>query len=82
MAAVAPLRDLSEVLRDGMSLQRELLASLAEGPKTIPEIAEVLHAPTREVTLWVMMLRRYGKVADLPKGAEEEYTRYRRVEGA
>ena len=81
MAAVAPLRDLKEVLREGMSLQREVLAALAQGPRTIPELAEALHRPSREVTLWVMMLRRYGKVADLPKSPAEEYAHYRRVEG-
>jgi DNA-binding IclR family transcriptional regulator len=76
------LRDLSEVLRDGMLRTEELLAALASGPRTIPEIARELGVPTREATLWVMALRRYGRVAEMPKSAEEEYYRYRRVEAA
>ncbi|MHB1434548.1 MAG: MarR family transcriptional regulator [Thermoplasmata archaeon] len=82
MAATTPLRDLAEVLRDGMFLQQSLLEVLKDGPKTIPEIAQALHRPTREVTLWVMMLRRYGQVADVPKGATDDYHQYRRVGGS
>ena len=76
------LRDLAEVLRDGMANSDRVLAVLADGPKTIPEIASALGAPTREVALWVMALRRYGRVADLPKARSEDYYRYGRVEAA
>lgn len=75
-----PLRDLGEVLRDGMDRADRVLGALASGPKTIPEIAEALAAPPREVTLWVMALRRYGKVVEVPKAATDEYYRYRRAE--
>ena len=78
--ATETLRDLSEVLRDGMANGERLLAVLADGPKTIPEIAAALNCPAREALLWVMALRRYGRIADVPKGAEDEYYRYRRVE--
>ena len=75
-------RDLGEVLRDGMAMADRVLATLADGPKTIPEIAEALHAPPREVTLWVMALRRYGQVGDVPKSAADDYYQYRRVEAS
>lgn len=75
-----PLRDTAEVMRDGMHGGERVLEVLAEGPKTIPEIAEALHCPPREALVWVMALRRYGRVADLPKGTADEYYRYRRVE--
>lgn len=75
------MRDLSQVLREGMYLQQKVLDVLKGGPKTIPEIAQTLHRPSREVMLWVMMLRRYGRVADVPKGPADEYFRYRAMEG-
>ena len=76
----APLRDLAEVLRDGMANHEKVLDALADGPKTIPEIASTLGSPSREVTLWVMALRRYGKVVEVPKGPTDDYFRYRRAE--
>jgi predicted Rossmann fold nucleotide-binding protein DprA/Smf involved in DNA uptake len=71
-----PLRDLGEVLRDGMFEQTRLLEVLKDGPKTIPEIAEALHAPAREVTLWLMAARRYGRISELPKTNADDYYRY------
>ena len=52
---------------------------LHDGPKTIPEIAEALAAPTSEVTLWVMAMRRYGALEDLPKAKADDYFQYRMV---
>ncbi len=75
-----PMRDLAEVLRDGMTNGERVLDVLSDGPKTIPEIARALHCPTREALLWVMALRRYGRVADRPRSGEDEYYRYARVE--
>lgn len=72
-----PLRDLGEVLRDGMYLEPLVLEALKDGPKTIPEIARALGRPPREVMLWIMALRRYGRVAELPKGATDDYYTYR-----
>jgi predicted Rossmann fold nucleotide-binding protein DprA/Smf involved in DNA uptake len=76
-----PLRDLGEVLRDGMALEPRVLDALKDGPKTIPEIAEALHCPPREVTLWVMAARRYGRISELPKGISDDYYRYQLKEG-
>ena len=76
-----PLRDLGEVLRDSMYVEPRVLAVLGDGPKTIPEIAEALHAPSREVTLWVMALRRYGRISELPKGPTDDYYQYQLKEG-
>jgi predicted Rossmann fold nucleotide-binding protein DprA/Smf involved in DNA uptake len=77
-----PLRDLGEVLRDGMYLQSRVLAVLQDGPKTIPQIAKALHCPPREVTLWLMALRRYGRIAELPKGPTDDYYQYQLKGGA
>ena len=70
-------RDLGEVLRDEMVMKDRIASLLREEPKTIPEIAEALSCPVREVTLWVMAMRRYGALEELPKPKVEDYFRYR-----
>jgi hypothetical protein len=70
-------RDPSEVMRDEMVMKDKIASLLREGPKTIPEIADGLGCPPREVTLWVMALRRYGALEELPKAKSEDYYRYR-----
>jgi predicted Rossmann fold nucleotide-binding protein DprA/Smf involved in DNA uptake len=73
------LRNLGEVLRDEMVERDRVTAVLQSGPKTLPEIAQALGAPTYEVTKWVMAMRRYGRVRDLPKGRADDYYRYELV---
>ena len=70
-------RDLGEVLRDEMVMKDRIASLLREEPKTIPEIAEALSCPVREVTLWVMAMRRYGSLEELPKPRAEDYFRYK-----
>ena len=70
-------RDLGEVLRDEMVMKDRIASLLREGPKTIPEIAEALACPVREVTLWVMAMRRYGSLEELPKPKADDYFRYK-----
>ncbi len=76
MGGAAP-RDLLEVMRDEMVVKDRIASILREGPRTIPEIAEALGCPPREVTLWVMALRRYGALEELPKGKADDYYRYK-----
>ena len=61
------LRNLNEVLRDEMVERNRVAMVLRTGPKTLPEIATALGAPAPEVTKWVMAMRRYGRIRDLPK---------------
>ncbi len=70
-------RDLGEVLRDEMVMKDRIASLLREEPKTIPEIAEALSCPVREATLWVMAMRRYGSLEEVPKPKAEDYFRYR-----
>ncbi len=81
MTGPPALRDLSEVLRDGMVARDRIAAVLRDGPKTVPEIAEALGAPSYEVMKWLMAMRRYGTVRDLPKGRADDYYRYELSEG-
>ena len=69
-------RDPSEVMRDEMVMKEKIASLLREEPRTIPEIAEALRRPAREVTLWVMALRRYGALEEIPKPKADDYYRY------
>ena len=80
MTPRAPLRNLGEVLRDELVERDRIAAVLGTGPKTLPELAEALGAPVPEVTKWVMAMRRYGRVRDLPKARADDYFRYELVE--
>lgn len=73
----APLRPLAEVLRDEMVARDRIARVLRDGPRTIPEIAQALAAPSWEVTHWVMAMRRYGVLEELPKPKAEDYFQYR-----
>ncbi len=81
MTGKSHLRDLNEVLRDSMFESDRIARVLRAGPKTLPELSVALSVPVPEVTLWVMTLRRYGRIRELPKGREEDYYRYGWVEG-
>ena len=70
-------RDLGEVIRDEMVMKDRILFLLREEPRTIPEIADALACPVREVALWVMAMRRYGSLEELPKSKADDYFRYR-----
>ena len=70
-------RDLGEVIRDEMVMKDRIASLLREEPRTIPEIADALACPVREVALWVMAMRRYGSLEELPKAKADDYFRYR-----
>jgi hypothetical protein len=70
-------RDPTEVMRDEMVMKGKITSLLREESRTIPEIADALGCPSREVTLWVMALRRYGVLEELPKAKADDYYRYK-----
>ena len=73
------MRNLAEVLRDEMYMKTRITDLLKEKPKTIPEIAVELGCPPSEVTMWIMAMRRYGSVVDLPKDRADDYYHYKLV---
>lgn len=75
------MRDLAEALRDEMYMQDRIINALKEGPKTVPEMAEELGCLSPEVMKWVMAMRRYGKVIDIPKRREDNYYHYELAQG-
>jgi predicted Rossmann fold nucleotide-binding protein DprA/Smf involved in DNA uptake len=73
-------RDPAEVMRDEMYLRDKITSLLQQGPKTIPEIAAELGYPSHEVMIWVMGMRRYGLITEMPKDRADDYYRYRLLE--
>ena len=73
-------RDVREVVRDEQVMRRRLLAVLADGPLTVPELAAAVDRPTHEVMFWVMGLRKYGWVAEIKEVTDEGYFRYQVAE--
>ena len=80
MTGKSSLRNLKEVLRDEMVERERIAEVLRSGPKTIPELAEALNAPLPDVTKWLMAMRRYGRVHELPKGRADDYYPYELAE--
>ncbi len=69
-------RNLSEIMRDEMTMRDRLRAVLANEGKTIPEMAEVLGMPSEEVLVWVMGMRRYGLIQEKGRADENGYFTY------
>jgi hypothetical protein len=63
-------------MRDEMVVRDQIAAFVAGGARTIPEIAEYLESPRREVMIWVMAMWRYGILRDTGTVDEEGYFRY------
>lgn len=70
------LRPVREVIRDEHSMKTPILKALGDGPLTIPQIAAAVGKPTREVTFWVMGLRKYGWIAEIKEVDDEGYFPY------
>ena len=73
------LRDVREVIRDEQFMKGRILKVLESGPQTIPQIAEALGKPSREVVFWVMGLRKYGWVAEIKEVDDDGYFPYQAV---
>lgn len=73
-------RDLREVVREEPLMHARILAALAGGPLTVPEIAGAIGSPANEVVLWVMGMRRYGHVKEIAGATADGYFRYEAVE--
>jgi len=69
-------RDVREVDRDEQVMRAVLLEALNPGPMTIPELAAAIGHPTGEVVFWVMGLRKYGLVREIPEADDEGFFRY------
>lgn len=72
-------RDVREVVREEPVMRGRILAALADGPLTVPEIAAAIAAPAHEVVFWVMGMRRYGWLAEIKGNTVDGYFQYERT---
>lgn len=72
----AKLRDMLDIAQDELVMRDKIAALLAQGPKTIPEIAQELGYSTREVTVWLFGMRRYGMVEEIGRADVDGYFQY------
>ena len=72
----APNREVREVIREEAVWRPRILAALADGPLTVPEIAAAIGAPAHEAVCWVMGMRRYGWLAEVKGSDTDGYFRY------
>ena len=75
-AAGHGLREMREVVREEPLMHRPIEAALKDGPLTIPAIAAAIGRPPHETLIWVMGMRRYGKVVELPEADDDGYFQY------
>jgi hypothetical protein len=69
-------RNPAEIMRDEMIVRDKIISILREGAMTIPELSMALDMPSREVVMYVMAMRRYGKIEELPKSRMDDYFQY------
>ena len=74
-----PNRDVREVVREEPVMRSRILDALMAGPLTVPEIALAIGAPTNEVVIWVMGMRRYGWIAEIKGATVDGYFQYERT---
>jgi hypothetical protein len=80
-----PMRDLREVVRDEHVMRPKILAAVADGPLSPPQIAAAIGQPENEVVFWIMGMRKYGYLVEVEADEDEDegYFLYRaaRTEG-
>jgi predicted transcriptional regulator len=70
------LRAMHDIAQDEMIMRDRIAGILEQGPKTIPELAQVLGYSTREVTVWLFGMRRYGLVEEIGRADVDGYFQY------
>ncbi len=73
-------RETREIVREEPVMHRRILDVLASGPLTVPEIAAAIGSPAHEALVWVMGMRRYGHLREVPGSADDGYFRYQAIE--
>ncbi len=70
------MRNMLEIAQDEFIMRDRILDILKDGPKTIPEITELMDYPNREVTIWLSGLRRYGFIEEVGRADLDGYFKY------
>ncbi len=69
-------REIREIVREEPAMHRSISDALASGPLTVPQIAAAIGRPSHETLLWVMGMRRYGHVREVPGADDDGYFQY------
>lgn len=72
-------RDVREIIREEPAMHGQILQALDAGPMTVPEIASAINQPSEEVVFWVMGMRRYGRIVEVPEANDDGYFLYAKV---
>jgi len=75
------LRDPREVIREEGLMHQPILDAVADGPATIPQIAERLGVPTHEAVYWVMGMRKFGLLIESHEVDDDGYFSYGAIGG-
>jgi predicted Rossmann fold nucleotide-binding protein DprA/Smf involved in DNA uptake len=74
------LRPMLDIAQDELVMRDRIADLLEQGPKTIPELAESLGYSTREVTVWLFGMRRYGLIEEIGRADVDGYFQYELAE--
>jgi len=69
-------RDFREIVHDEMIMKDRIAQLMKDGPRTIPELAGAMGFPSREVTIWLFAMWRYGEVEAVGKPDLDGYFKY------
>jgi hypothetical protein len=69
-------RDPREVIREEPLMHGPILEALSQGPMTVPEVARAIERPSDETLYWVMGMRRYGLLVEIPEADDDGYFQY------
>lgn len=72
-------RDTREVIREEPLVRARLLSLLREDAMTVPELSAATGFPPEEVMIWVMGMRRYGRLSEAKEATADGYYRYAAV---
>ena len=72
----AKLRAMLDIAQDEMVMADRIADLLQQGPQTIPDIAESLGCSTREATVWLFGMRRYGLIEEIGRADVDGYFHY------
>jgi len=75
------VRDKREIIRDEMIIKKKIIDALKNGPKTVPEVANMIEKPLPEVMYWMMAMRKYAQIVETDEITEEGYYKYKLLEG-
>jgi len=70
------IRSQREVRRNASVMRQQIAALLRQQPRTVPALAEALHAPAQDVMIWLMAMLRYKEVDAAAKPDKEGYFTY------